>query len=212
MMSLEFIKRMLSSIILLPFTFFIIVEGSFIFITFITICFFISIFEWNNMSKKKRYNKIGFIFLFFSFLCIYNLRINSDDNYISFLFIVLVCISTDIGGYVFGKLFKGPKLTKYSPNKTFAGMTGSFIFSIISMFVFINIFNEPIFAIKLMIFTVMISLISQLGDIIISYFKRKTNIKDTGNIIPGHGGLLDRIDGMIFAFPFSYILILINFI
>ena len=80
MMSLEFIKRILSSIILLPFTFFIIVEGSFIFITFITICLFMSIFEWNNMSKKKRYNKIGFIFLFFSFLCIYDLRINEATN------------------------------------------------------------------------------------------------------------------------------------
>ena len=212
MMSLEFIKRILSSIILLPFTFFIIVEGSFIFITFIIICFFISIYEWNNMSKEKKYNKIGFIFLFFSFLCIYDLRINSDDNYITFLFIVFVCISTDIGGYIFGKLFKGPKLTKYSPNKTFAGMIGSFIFSIFSIFVFINIFSELNFSVKLIIFTVMISLISQLGDIIISYFKRKSNIKDTGNIIPGHGGLLDRIDGMIFAFPFSYILILINFI
>jgi len=210
-MSEELIKRILSSIILLPFTFFIVVEGSLIFIIFTTICFFISIFEWNNMSKEKKYNKIGFIFLFFSFLCIYNLRINSNGSYILFLFIVFVCISTDIGGYVFGKLFKGPKLTKYSPNKTFAGMIGSFIFSIFSMFIFINIFSEPNLSAKLIIFTVMISLISQLGDIIISYFKRKSNIKDTGNIIPGHGGLLDRIDGMIFAFPFSYILILINF-
>jgi phosphatidate cytidylyltransferase len=211
MMSLEFIKRILSSIILLPFTFFIIVEGSFIFITFITICFFISIFEWNNMSKEKKYNKIGFIFLFFSFLCIYNLRINSDDDYISFLFIVFVCISTDIGGYVFGKLFKGPKLTKYSPNKTFTGTIGSFIFSIFSMIIFINIFSELNFSVKLITFTVIISLISQLGDVTISYFKRKSNIKDTGKIIPGHGGLLDRIDGMIFVFPSSYILILINF-
>ena len=211
MMSLEFIKRILSSIILLPFTFFIIVEGSFIFITFLIVCLFISIIEWNNMSKEKKYNKIGFIFLFFSFLCIYDLRINSDDNYITFLFIVFVCISTDIGGYIFGKLLKGPKLTKYSPNKTFAGMMGSFIFSIFSMLVFINIFIELNLSLKLTIFTVIISLISQLGDIIVSYFKRKSNIKDTGNIIPGHGGLLDRIDGMIFAFPFSYILILINF-
>jgi phosphatidate cytidylyltransferase len=211
MMSLEFIKRILSSIILLPFTFFIIVEGSFIFITFITICFFISIFEWNNISKEKKYNKIGFIFLFFSFLCIYNLRINSDDDYISFLFIVFVCISTDIGGYVFGKLFKGPKLTKYSPNKTFTGTIGSFIFSIFSMIIFINIFSELNFSVKLITFTVIISLISQLGDVTISYFKRKSNIKDTGKIIPGHGGLLDRIDGMIFVFPSSYILILINF-
>ena len=210
-MSLKFIKRILSSIILFPLTFFIIVEGSFIFITFITICFFISIFEWNNMSKEKKYNKIGFIFLFFSFLCIYNLRINSDDDYISFLFIVFVCISTDIGGYVFGKLFKGPKLTKYSPNKTFTGTIGSFIFSIFSMIIFINIFSELNFSVKLITFTVIISLISQLGDVTISYFKRKSNIKDTGKIIPGHGGLLDRIDGMIFAFPFSYILILINF-
>ena len=210
-MSLEFIKRILSSIILFPLTFFIIVEGSFIFLTFITIGFFISIFEWNNMSKKKKYNKIGFIFLFFSFLCIYNLRINSDDNYILFLFIIVICISTDIGGYIFGKSFKGPKLTKYSPNKTIAGVVGSFTFSISSMLIFNNIFNEPNLSVKLIILTVMISFFSQLGDIIISYFKRKSNIKDTGMIIPGHGGLLDRIDGMIFAFPFSYIIILTKF-
>ena len=210
-MNLEFIKRILSSIVLLPFAFFIILKGSFIFITFISICFLISIFEWNNMSKKNPYNKIGFIFLFFSFLCIYNLRINSDDNYILFLFIIVICISTDIGGYIFGKSFKGPKLTKYSPNKTIAGVVGSFTFSISSMLIFNNIFNEPNLSVKLIILTVMISFFSQLGDIIISYFKRKSNIKDTGMIIPGHGGLLDRIDGMIFAFPFSYIIILTKF-
>ena len=211
-MSLEFIKRILSSIILLPFIFFVIVEGSFLFITFICICFLISIFEWNNMSKEKKYNKIGFVFLFFSFLCIYNLRINSDDNYIFFLFIVVICVSTDIGGYVFGKSFKGPKITKYSPNKTFSGVLGGFTFSISSMLIFYNIFNEPNLSVKLTVLTLMISLISQLGDVIISIFKRKANIKDTGKIIPGHGGLLDRIDGMIFAFPFSYIIILTNFI
>ena len=211
-MSLEFIKRILSSIILLPLTFFVIVEGSFVFIIFISICFLVSIYEWNNMSKEKKYNKIGFILLFFSFLCIYNLRINSDNNYIIFLFIVVICISTDIGGYVFGKLIKGPKLTKYSPNKTIAGVLGGFTFSISSSLIFINIFSEPNYSEKLIIFTVIISFISQLGDIVFSYFKRRSNLKDTGKIIPGHGGLLDRIDGMIFAFPFSYILILINFI
>jgi phosphatidate cytidylyltransferase len=209
-MSSEFIKRILSSIILLPSIYFIIVEGSFIFIAFIIICFFISIFEWNNISKKNKYNKIGFIFLCISFFCIYNLRINFNENYIFFLFVLIVCISTDIGGYVFGKSFKGPKLTKYSPNKTYSGVIGGFTLSIISMLVFNKIYNEPNFSLKLVIFTVMISLISQLGDIIISYFKRKSNIKDTGKIIPGHGGLLDRIDGMIFAFPFAYIIILTN--
>ena len=209
MMSLEFIKRILSSIILLPFTFFIIVEGSFIFVTFIIVCLFISIYEWNNMSKEKKYNKIGFIFLFFSFLCIYDLRINSDDNYITFLFIVFVCISTDIGGYIFGKLFKGPKLTKYSPNKTFSGMIGSFIFSIFSIFVFINIFSELNFSVKLIIFTVMISLISQIGDIIVSYFKRKSNIKNSSYFIPGHGGFFDRLDSLLMC---TFIMPLINYL
>ena len=209
-MSLEFIKRILSSIILLPLTFFIIIQGSFLFISFIILCFFISIYEWNILSKEKKYNKIGIVFLFISFFCIYNLRINSEDNYLFFLFIIVICISTDIGGYVFGKLFKGPKLTKLSPNKTFTGVLGSFIFSILSIFVFNSVFNEFNPTTKLIIFTITISFISQLGDIIISYFKRKSNLKDTGNIIPGHGGLLDRIDGMIFALPTSYIIISIN--
>ena len=144
------------------------------------------------------------------FLCIYNLRINSDDDYSFCLFVVVICISTDIGGYVFGKLFKGPKLTKLSPNKTFTGVLGSFIFSILSIFVFNSVFNEFNPTTKLIIFTITISFISQLGDIIISYFKRKSNLKDTGKIIPGHGGLLDRIDGMIFALPTSYIIISTN--
>ena len=85
------------------------------------------------LTKEKKYNKIGFIFLLISFLCIYNLRINSDDDYSFCLFVVVICISTDIGGYVFGKLFKGPKLTKLSPNKTFTGVLGSFIFLLVKI-------------------------------------------------------------------------------
>ena len=208
-MSHELIKRIISSIILLPITFFLIIEGSFLFIIFIIICFFISVYEWNNISKKNKYNKIGYIFIFFSFLSIYNLRINIVDDFI-FLLIVVVCISTDIGGYIFGKVFKGPKLTIYSPNKTFAGMIGSFIFSILFMFIFINYYDAPELSIKIVLFILIISSISQLGDIIVSYFKRLANIKDTGNIIPGHGGLLDRIDGMLFVFPFSNIIISLN--
>ena len=208
-MSQELIKRILSSIILLPITFFLIIEGSFLFIIFINICFFISIYEWYNISKKNKYNKFGYIFLFFSFLSIYNLRMNIVDDYI-FLLIVTICISTDIGGYIFGKIFKGPKLTIYSPNKTFTGMIGSFIFSILFMFIFIKYYDAPELSIKIVLFILIISFISQLGDIIVSYFKRLANVKDTGNIIPGHGGLLDRIDGMLFVFPFSNIIISSN--
>jgi len=210
-MSSEFIKRILSSIVLLPLTFFVVIEGSFLFITFLVICFFISIHEWNNMSKNKSYKYPGLFFLMISFLSIYNLRLNSDDNYVLFTYIIIICISTDIGGYIFGKLFKGPKLTSVSPNKTFAGMLGGFIMSILSIFILIHIYGDQNLSINLSVFVIIISFISQLGDITISFFKRLANIKDTGKIIPGHGGLLDRIDGMIFAFPFSNILIFTNY-
>lgn len=210
-MSSEFIKRILSSIVLLPLIFFIVIEGSFLFAIFLMICFFISVLEWNNMSKKLKYKNFGLIFLLISFLSIYNLRLNYNDNYILFMYVIIICVSTDIGGYIFGKLFKGPKLTIYSPNKTIAGMLGGFVMSILAMFVLIHIYEDQNFSIKLLAFVIFISVISQLGDITVSFFKRLAKIKDTGKIIPGHGGLLDRIDGMIFAFPFSNIFIFINF-
>ena len=210
-MSSEFIKRILSSIVLLPLIFFIVIEGSFLFVIFLVICFFISVLEWINMSKKLKYKNVGLIFLLISFLSIYNLRLNYNDNYILFMYVIIICVSTDIGGYIFGKLFKGPKLTIYSPNKTIAGMLGGFVMSILAMHVLIYIYEDQNFSIKLLAFVIFISVISQLGDITVSFFKRLAKIKDTGKIIPGHGGLLDRIDGMIFAFPFSNIFIFINF-
>ena len=210
-MSSEFIKRILSSIVLLPLIFFIVIEGSFLFVIFLVICFFISVLEWNNMSKKLKYKNFGLIFLLISFLSIYNLRLNYNDNYILFMYVIIICVSTDIGGYIFGKLFKGPKLTIYSPNKTIAGMLGGFVMSILAMYLLIYIYEDQNFSIKLLAFVIFISVISQLGDITVSFFKRLAKIKDTGKIIPGHGGLLDRIDGMIFAFPFSNIFIFINF-
>ena len=120
-------------------------------------------------------------------------------------------MSADVGGFIFGKLLKGPKLTKISPNKTYAGMLGGFLLPVISIYflsksTYLNYQFDINF--EIIIFTIAVSLTSQLGDIIVSYFKRVSKIKDTGNIIPGHGGLLDRIDGMIFAFPFSYLTIL----
>jgi phosphatidate cytidylyltransferase len=123
----------------------------------------------------------------------------------------MICVATDLGGFLFGKLIKGPKLTKLSPNKTYSGMMGSFILTIILVYLFsIGVFFKKTFylTIEIMIFSFVLSAVSQLGDICVSYFKRFSKIKDTGQIIPGHGGLLDRIDGMIFAYPFSYIVIL----
>ena len=197
-------KRVLSSIILFPLTLYCILKGSY-YLTFLTfICFLISLFEWHNIVKKNIYKLFGFIFLIISFYTFYKLSIN-----LTVIIPFLICISTDIGGYVFRNFFKGPKLTKISPNKTYAGMIGGFLLSIIFISLYFN-FIDKLLTLDLFILVILISSISQIGDIIISYFKRISKLKNTGNIIPGHGGLLDRIDGMIFAFPAFYILNLTN--
>ena len=117
------------------------------------------------------------------------------------------------GGYFFGKLFKGPKLTKISPNKTYTGVCGSFLFTLIVLIFLTTTFEKEKIILSLFetnfnfyIFILGISLVSQFGDLTISFFKRLSNMKNTGKIIPGHGGLLDLVDGMIFAFPTAYIL------
>ena len=195
----DLIKRILSSIILLPLVIYFTLMGSFYLIFLITICFIVSFFEWHKMVKKINYKISGFIFLFFSFFSFYDLAIN---NIVLIPF--LICISTDIGGYIFGNIFKGPKLTKISPNKTYAGMIGGFFFSILIISLYFNYIDFPL-TITWFLTIILISSVSQTGDIIVSYFKRLSKIKNTGNIIPGHGGLLDRIDGMIFAFPIFYL-------
>ena len=198
-MSKELYKRIISSIILIPIILFFILKGSFLFIFFILFCLGVVIYEWHKMSKKKSYRIFGFIFLFISFYTTYKLRI--DNDYWILLFVTIICVSTDIGGYVFGKILKGPNLTKFSPNKTYAGMFGGYFLSIISVSILNNFYFIDELQVKWFIFAILISTISQLGDIIISYFKRLSKIKDTGKIIPGHGGLLDRVDGMIFRRP-----------
>ena len=201
-MSNELIKRFLSSIILLPLAFYFIIQGSFFLIFFLIICFIVASFEWYMMSKKKSHNIYGFLFLIFSFYTFYELSI----KLIVIFYVIIVCSSTDIGGYVFGKIFKGPKLTKISPKKTYAGMIGGYFLSLISLFVIARFIEYETTLIQFLLLTILISTVSQLGDIIISYFKRLSKIKNTGKLIPGHGGLLDRIDGMIFAFPIYYLI------
>ncbi len=207
-MNKELIKRILSSVVLIPLSLFFIIKGSISFIFFISICFLIAAYEWHMMSKKNFFYFYGFIFLILSFSTIYLLRIESTNYFIT-LFVVTICVSTDIGGYVFGKLFKGPKLTKFSPNKTYAGMCGGFFLSLISITT-IPYFKYDMMRLNEILIVIAISSVSQIGDITISYFKRLSKIKDTGKIIPGHGGLLDRVDGMLFAFPFTFIIIYIG--
>ena len=205
----ELTKRILTSIIVISASFFCIIVGSTIFNIFIFLVFFISLFEWFNLCKKKTYLIIGVFFFSISIISAYNLR---NDNVLFFLFAILISAFTDMGGFITGKIFKGPKLTKISPNKTYSGSVGSFIFSILSGLIFIKYFDKT-FMINLKInineliaIILLLSAVSQIGDLTISYFKRLRNIKNTGKILPGHGGLLDRIDGLIFSIPCSYII------
>ena len=212
-MSQELKKRVLSSLLLFPVIWIIIIKGSIFFNLFLIISLIIALYEWYSMSKKKIYYYFGVFFLIFSFYTIYKVY-NFNDSYLNFLFIFLTCIATDIGGYIFGKLLKGPKLVSISPNKTYSGVIGGYIFSIMLLTIFLNqtYFSfeklDNLYITYIMIF--IISSISQLGDIFVSYFKRLSNVKDTGKLIPGHGGLLDRADGMIFAYPIYYLMLLAN--
>ena len=217
MMNNELQKRLLSAIILIPLSLFILIKGSYFFIFFLLVCLIIALYEWYLMSKNKFYNIPGFFLIILSFYSFYVLRHDTNIGLTIIILILIICISTDVGGYAFGKLFKGPKLTKISPNKTYSGMIGSFFLSIIFSIIYLDYYNIYIIvraetiSFFDFIFIIVVSSISQMGDIFVSYFKRKSKIKNTGKIIPGHGGILDRIDGMIFVFPSTCLILnLIN--
>jgi len=161
----------------------------------------------NNKNKILRF-VYKFISLFYMVLIIYIIlmaKINDEKLSLFVFYSILVSIMSDLGGLIVGKIFKGKKLTKISPQKTISGSIGSFIFSLSLVPFFINSIIINSFY-ELFIITLLLSLTSQLGDIFISLLKRKAKVKDTSDLLPGHGGVLDRIDGMIFAIPVSFII------
>ncbi len=211
------INRVLTSSFLLIVAYFSIISSSFlIFILFIIS--YITLIEFNSIFKyifKKKFHLI-FISILISlvYLCIFSLSILSHlfllnpSNIASIVFLLVVCTTTDIGGFLFGKILGGKKLTKISPNKTYSGLIGSFFLSMLCGLVFYNIFNNLlIFKIDIISLIFLISLISQCGDLLISFLKRKAKIKDTGYLLPGHGGILDRIDGILIALPIGILFV-----
>ena len=202
----ELKKRIITSIVLIGIFLFCYFIHAYFFYALIAIVSLISWIESNNIFKKIKLRKslkninvfLSFIYLsFFAFIVCY-----SYYEKISLIFILLVCIFSDVGGYIIGKTIGGKKLTKISPKKTISGSIGSLFFSIIPLFI-LNIYDNDEYPIKIFIFLLclLISLACQIGDLFVSYLKRKAKVKDTGNILPGHGGLLDRIDGIILAVP-----------
>ena len=213
--------RLLSSVVLAPLCFYIIYKGSFYFICFLLICLGIITTEVKKLVSSKMYFLTLLVFISFSFFCAYTIRNyyigNETKSLIIFYGVLLISISTDIGGYVFGKIIRGPKLTMISPNKTYSGSVGGLILTVLILTIYsikfsseINFFYNLYSNNSIYFFFIIISasLLSQIGDLTISFLKRKAKIKNTGNIIPGHGGILDRMDGMIFTFPYMYIWIM----
>ena len=219
MINKELQKRILSSIVIIPIVVFFIFQGTLFFGFFLSIFFLASSYEWIKMNKLNFLKIIGVCYLFSAFVFAYLLREKFTIGL--FILVLIICIFTDLGGYIFGKVFKGPKLIKISPKKTYAGSLGGFILSLVAGLIYSkytltgaatygNLSTWTGIGINkiYLLFILVISLISQIGDLIISYFKRLAKVKDTGNLLPGHGGLLDRLDGIIFAIPFSYLLLL----
>ena len=211
-------KRIFTSIIALPLSLFFIFKGGYFLLLFLLGIFFVANYELFSVFRKK--TTILFLDLIL-ILSLYSIYYLSDLNEISFyilLWIIILVVCSDVGGYVFGKIFKWKKLTKISPRKTLSGVFGSFIFSLFSVFIANAMLSSnqviPIDFLdpKFFFLAIIFSLIAQAGDLTISYFKRIEKVKDTGKILPGHGGILDRIDGLMFVVILAFVLIYFHLI
>jgi len=218
-MKKELTKRIITSIILIAIVLNCLFINNLSWLFLLLIVSFISWVEFINLNKKIWRKKtiiifpiiLSFLFLLLFIYTAYKFRIENGATAI--LFVLGVCIFSDIGGYIIGKSIGGKKLTKISPNKTISGSFGSFLFSLFPLGIIMILSSQLNFqefnpSEKHIIYCLLVSLSCQLGDLIISYFKRLAKVKDTGKILPGHGGMLDRIDGVIFAIPITIFIIL----
>jgi len=215
-------KRILTSIIALPLSLFFIFTGGYILLFFLLSIFFIANYELFSVFKNKTTILFLDLILIITLFSIYYLR---DENLISLyllIWFIVLTICSDVGGYSFGKIFKWKKITKISPKKTLSGVLGSFILSLTSLiimkiFLLSNTkpFSDPIINFlepKFFFLAIILSLTAQSGDLTISYFKRLDKIKDTGKILPGHGGIFDRIDSLMFVIILGFIFYNLNII
>ena len=217
-MTKELTKRVITSLVLAIIVLNCLLINNHSWLVLLIVVSLISWLEFFNLTKKiykKTFPKLTLLILSFLVLLLFTYsayKVRSEHGEIVIIFVLLICIFSDIGGYVVGKSVGGKKLTKISPNKTVSGSVGSFLFSLFPIGIyglFSIITNNDIFRFALenevIIVCLTLSLTCQIGDLLISFFKRKAKVKDTGNILPGHGGILDRIDGIIFAVIISYL-------
>ena len=212
----EFKNRAWTSFVLLFLLFLTIKSNLFLVFTLI-ILGVLSIIEFINLINKifKNYQakliaNFFFVIYIFTFTFLFFLLTNFKQLEIILFSLILACVASDIGGFIFGKYFKGPKLTKISPKKTISGAVGSLIFSTI-IYSGIFFFYNKNFNLNIVLVGLLTSMACQFGDLFFSFLKRKAKVKDTGNFFPGHGGVLDRLDGILVGVPFGFIMIIVLF-
>tara|TARA_B110000967_G_C18690904_1_gene462942 strand:- start:226 stop:882 length:657 start_codon:yes stop_codon:yes gene_type:complete len=215
----ELLKRILTTIFLLPILFYSMVYSGSYLVVLLILFYFLSMYEIIKNTKNILFIFFASILLILSFYSFYFLRGDTQYSLIILFWILTSTFLSDIGGYIFGKIFKGKKLTKISPNKTYSGAIGSIILSCSSLLLinslqvfFLNKLLINFLELNFLFFTILISFVCQLGDLFASFLKRKINIKNISNILPGHGGVLDRIDGLIFVLIFCFLLKLFTLI
>ena len=203
-------KRVLTSLALLSLVF-LIFNYHFFLVYFLIIFGVMSILEFTQLIKKICFNKISiflinsiFIFYIFVFCIMFFIFYNLSDLKIILFILLIGCIASDIGGFIFGKIFKGPKLTNISPNKTISGSVGSIFLTLLIFSLFFLYLHQSL-SYKILITALFTSIFCQLGDLLFSLLKRKAHLKDTGKFLPGHGGILDRLDGILIGVPMGFI-------
>jgi len=209
-MSTDFKKRTITSFCLLLLLYLILSYDKILVYTLIVLGV-LSTIEFNSLIKKIKINNfylfiinLSFIFFVLAFCSTFLIFFNFIQLKIIIFSLLICCVGSDIGGFIFGKILKGPRLTKISPKKTISGSIGSLIFSCLffslSIFYFTNDINFKIFVVA-----IITSISCQIGDLFFSFLKRNAKVKDTGNIFPGHGGVLDRLDGIFFGLPIGFL-------
>ena len=210
-------KRILTSLVIFPLSIFFIFKGGYILLSFLLSIFFIANYELFSVFMKN----LNILFLnLILILALFSIYYLAENSFWLLLWIIILVICSDVGGYVFGKIFKWKKLTNISPKKTVSGVLGSFIFSLFSVFIiqlviqilYTSTFKDNFLVPEFFFLAIFFSLFAQAGDLTISYFKRLEKIKDIGKILPGHGGILDRIDGLMFVVIATFVFYKLDFI
>jgi phosphatidate cytidylyltransferase len=212
-MDKELTNRIFTSLLLLPILIYCVQLSGYYLVVFLVFIYFLCFYEIIKNIKDLLFNIISNAILILALYSFYSLRGDTNYSLLTIYWILAATFLSDVGGYIIGKTFKGKKLTRISPKKTYSGSVGSFIFSILSLPLISSVqkyfYDEDLlnfYQLKYLFLAFSISFVCQFGDLYISFWKRKIKIKNTSNILPGHGGVLDRIDGLIFVLIFCLII------